>query len=162
MNHKNLLQMGVRSKNEFNNSFSPCFFFSTYALMLVCRYRHKTLYKPLCEEKPTDSTTYGGESKVLPHIFQRGFEEVLGFLHPDRGIEGKMPPKAFNNRGLRGSGSNQGVEKRYGISIVMIRTYSKGGWRKLFAMCICYKGLGNNSKIISHRKRKKNAVVMRV
>ena len=79
---------------------------------------------------------------------QRGFEGVQRNLPLVRRIDGKMPFKACGDEGLKALDSNQGVEKRNDINEVVIRTYKKGGWRKLFAMCICYKGLGDNCRII--------------
>ena len=70
-----------------------------------------------------------------------------------------MPCKDSGNEGFRGLESKQGRASMNGLSEVVTGTYSKGGWRKLFAMCIYYKGLGDNSRIISHRTGKKKCSI---
>ena len=93
-----------------------------------------------------------GESKVLPRLWWRGFEGVWSFLQLDNELEVKMPLKASGDEGLKASGSNKAGDKKYGLSDVVIKAYSKGGWRKLFTMYICNKGLGDNIRADNYKK----------
>ena len=64
------------------------------------------------KEKFRENRAIGGESKVLPHLIQKGFEGGRGSLPLDSYSEVKMPLKASRDEGLRGMDINLGVERR--------------------------------------------------
>ena len=105
--------------------------------------------KALLAGKSTNSMAMSGESKVLPHLWWRGFEGVRCSLLLASEIGVRIPLKACDDEGLRASGSGQGVEKRNDINEVVIKTYKERGGKNL-KLCICNKGLGDNNMINNH------------
>ena len=101
------------------------------------------------KEKYEEDRAIAGEAKVLPRLMQRGFEGVQCNLPLASRIEVRIPLKACGDDGLGSSGQVREWRKEIGLSEVVIKTYSKGAWKWFHAICMCYKGLGDKSMIIS-------------
>ena len=108
--------------------------------------------KAISKGKSKKDRVFAGEGKVLPRLWWRGFEGVRCSLLLVSEIGVRIPIKARVDEGLGSSGQIKGWKREIGLSEVVIRAYGKGGWKGFHAICICYKGLEDNSMINSHYK----------
>ena len=100
--------------------------------------------KTLFEGKSKRDRVFGGESKPLPRLIQTGFEgdQTTLPLASEMGV--KISLKGSGSDGLRGMGLKSGWRRKSPKNAVWMGVGSIRGWRNVYAICICYKGLGDN------------------
>ena len=91
--------------------------------------------KALFKEKYEEDRAIAGEGKVLPRLWQRGFEGVRCNLLIASRIGVRIPIKSCGDDGLGSSGQVRRWRSEMGLSEVVIRTYGKGGWKN-YSLCI--------------------------